>query len=373
MSVVYTGNQPEMMERFLLEEIESVMSSGVVLVEDVKFVEYVGDRQVVIEPRGSSDSSSSTGSMLAFIGIAVGVAVISFVVVSLFVGLGVRRKRRRIGKLTVVEGVPRDLQIADTTSTESDGYRSPEAMAAAVAAANASCHSSATTVSSSSSQQQPTVSTSPKQVEHDGIMFEKPIAPGAAAAASNSVYLASTRQRRRKKGAGKKKRKSLRERVSVTPGVEPIPEGEFESFERDDWSEESDDEDDNDDDDSPTDQIPMPPNFSSPRGRGASELDNVLARAPSPPSPGKARTPSSHKSQSIFPPFRGNSELDRVLTRAVDGQWTSFESPTTPSYIVTRQHPQLPNTSPQSPHIFFPEDSDSSPEEEERDMPAPWI
>lgn len=372
MSVVYTGNEPALMQRFLLEEIESVMSSGVVLVEDVKFVEYVGDRQAVIEPRGSSSSSTSTGSMFAFIGIAVGVAVVAFVVVSLFVGLGVRRKRRRIGKLTV--GVQqRDLQIADTTSSESDGYRSPEAMAAAVAAANASCQSSTTTVSSSSSQQQPTVSTSPKQVEHDGIMFEKPIAPGSAAAASNSVYLASTRQRKRKKGAGKKKRKSLRERVSMTPGVEPIPEGEFESFERDEWSEESDDDDD--DDDSPTNQIPIPPTFSSPRGQGASELDKVLTRAPSPPTPPGAcpRTPSSHKPHPKFPSFRGNSELDRVLTQAVDGQWTSFESPTTPSYIVTRQHPQLPNTSPQSPHIFFPEDSDSSPEAEERKMPAPWI
>jgi hypothetical protein len=245
MTILYTGNKPEMMETFLQKEVQSVMEQSIVLVEDIKAASYVGDREArnrgIVELEGEDRSFNGLG-----LGFAVSVGFVVVAMLGLLLGLNLRRKRlRRVEELEKLERCELDpsnrvlpgLKKIESSSSDSSGH---DASAAAIS------RDLAIADSPEFLAEYP-----PEVLEQDGVMFEQPAASNAA---MQSVYLASKRQRKRKKG-GKKRKKSLRERVSVAPsGIEPIPEmdgdfasalyGEDEEERGSDCSWSSDDEDD---------------------------------------------------------------------------------------------------------------------------------
>mmetsp|Transcript_30901 Transcript_30901/g.51063 ORF Transcript_30901/g.51063 Transcript_30901/m.51063 type:complete len:552 (-) Transcript_30901:194-1849(-) len=244
MTIMFTGTQPEMMERFVLEEVQDVMGQGIVLVADIQSATYVGDRASrnrEIVQRGADDGASqlrdvdnNNGSSFSSgigLGISVCVGVVAASVLVLLVGLSLLRTKRlrrvrELEKSTRHEldagGAFPDLekQITTTSSASFEGHQNGAAVAfASVAVKNIALTESSEFIADS----QPAI------VEQDGILFVQSTPNNNNI---QSVYLASKRQRKRKKGGGKKRKNSLRERVSMAPsGIEPIPEmdGDFES------------------------------------------------------------------------------------------------------------------------------------------------
>ena len=230
MQATYTGNQHDLTEQFLLNEVKSVMSSSMMLVEDVQSVTYVGDRSNEGVDGVLGENHSNAEHFVLGSSVSVGVVVMAMVV--LFVGLALGRKRRRVLKdktdFAEENEVP-DLGLAETTSCDSSDFWLAE---------TTSCDSSENAIAGDSdiahiesgearkavyppmgeSRESRKAVYPPMEAEQDRIMFVQPAEP------STSVYLASTRQRTRKKRR-KKKTNSLRERVSVAPsGIESIPE-----------------------------------------------------------------------------------------------------------------------------------------------------
>jgi hypothetical protein len=209
MKVLYTGNQNVWMQDFILQEIQSVVESKMVLVDDVTAVTFLGKDPPSADTSNPSDREgrvSNNFSVLSFIIIFVA----SSAAVCVLAAVVLRWKRRRvqivkttIGQLSFLETPCDDINLADTTSSEDTP--SPDSEASRAAAAR-----EIERVQARDHQQSGTL-----------IVSELP----STRANSASVYLASKRQRRRKKG--KKKKKTLRERVSLAPsGIDTIPEVE---------------------------------------------------------------------------------------------------------------------------------------------------
>lgn len=214
MQLLYTGNQTELVEEFLLEEVRMAMSSTLVLVKDVRGVTFVGTElpaaaadTTLVGNRGSAASSSG-------LLVSVSIGLVAVIVLSILVGIALSRSKRRAAQVKGQAGKEieaHDLDEVPTTSTDSSESK-PQRTGVV---------------------QLPQASDDPWEplqpamdVEHDGVIYSvQPVVP------PSSVYLASTRPRKRKKG-GMRRKKSLRERASAAPfGIESIPEadGDFNS------------------------------------------------------------------------------------------------------------------------------------------------
>lgn len=242
MQVLYTGDQPELLEQLIRDEIQMVMTSPSMMVGDILAVTFVESKEAT-NPTNAADSNNSASSFGMTAAITAG--ILAMAVIGIFMAMALlRRKRRRVvhkGRGADYEAeseqIP-DLEQVRTTSSDSSERKTK---------------SPRQTEHGAEEPWEPLQP--PMDVEYNGVVV--PVLPTAAVlSSSSSIYLASTRPRTRKRVA--KKKKSLRERVSLPPsGMESIPEGDgdFQSALYDMESpgsegsseEEEDDDDDNDD------------------------------------------------------------------------------------------------------------------------------
>jgi hypothetical protein len=237
MQIMYIGDQHQLLEQLIRDEIKMVMTSPSMMVGDIRAVTYVESKETT-NPTTAAESNNSVSSFVKAVSITAG--FLALTVIGIFMAMALlRRKRRRVvhkgqgARYTdESEQIP-DLEQVRTTSSDSSERK---------------------TKNRTEEPWEPLQP--PMDVEYNGVVVPVLANSAAAQSSSSSVYLASTRPRARKKGA--KKKKSLRERVSLPPsGMDSIPEGDgdfhsalydMESPGSQGSSEEEDDDEDDDDD-----------------------------------------------------------------------------------------------------------------------------
>ena len=214
MLVLFTGNQPDLIERFLIEEIRTVMSNSSMLVEDVQGVYFLGRESPKVNAsvmaEGSSPSVLSSNTLL----VSVSIGVVAVILISLLIAVAFKRRKRSAVEVDS-KGLGKEIQSpgideVPTTSTDSSEF------------SKSKDGDNAWQPKSNVEPWEPLQP--PMDVEHQGVIYT--LEPGVSLP---SVHLGSTRHRKRKK-ALRRRQASFPGRASAAPyGIESIPETDGDS------------------------------------------------------------------------------------------------------------------------------------------------